>query len=53
MKLTLPLRLGDSKGHLVVEEYPYPRHQNDYMQLFLFLGINFLKITTTSTFFNP
>ena len=30
----------------------YPRHQNDYMQLFLFWGINFLKITTTITLLN-
>ena len=29
----------------------YPRHQNDYMQLFWFSGINFLKITNTITFF--
>ena len=28
----------------------YPRHQNDHMQLFLFSGINFLKITITITF---
>ena len=27
----------------------YPCHQNDYMQLFLFLGINSLKITFTIT----
>ena len=31
----------------------YPRHQNDYMQLFLLSGINFLKIIITITFFNP
>ena len=31
----------------------YPRHQNDYMQLFLFSGINFLMITITITFPNP
>ena len=31
----------------------YPRHQNDYMQLFLFSGINFLMITITITFLNP
>ena len=31
----------------------YPRHHNDYMQLFLFSGINFLMITITITLFNP
>ena len=31
----------------------YNRHQNDYMQLFLLSGINFLKITITISFFNP
>ena len=31
----------------------YPRHQNDYMQLFLFSGIYFLTITITITFLNP
>ena len=31
----------------------YPRHQKYYIQLFLFSGINFLKITITITFLNP
>ena len=31
----------------------YPRHQNDYMQQFLFSGIHFLKITITITFLIP
>ena len=31
----------------------YPCHQNDYMQLFLFSGIDFLKITITITFLIP
>ena len=31
----------------------YPRHQNDYMQLCLVWGINFLKIIITITSFNP
>ena len=31
----------------------HPHHQNDYMQLFLFSGINFLMITITLTFPNP
>ena len=30
-----------------------PCHQNDYMQLFLFSGINFLMVTFTITFFDP
>ena len=30
-----------------------PRHQNDYMQLFLFSRINFLKSTITITFLIP
>ena len=28
----------------------YPRHQNDYVQLLLVSGLNFLKITITTTF---
>ena len=31
----------------------YPGHQNDYMQLFLFSGIDCLKVTVTITLFNP
>ena len=31
----------------------YPRHQNYYMQLFMFSVINFLKIVITITFFIP
>ena len=31
----------------------YTRHDNDYMQLFLFSGIHFLKITITIAFLNP
>ena len=33
-------------------EGAYPCHQNDYMQLFCFWGINFLKITITITSLN-
>ena len=39
------------RGRNVHQEYPC--HQNDYMQLFLFSGINFLKITITIASFNP
>ena len=43
------------KYHSLQKDYrpTYPRHQNDYMQLFLLSGINFLKITITITFLIP
>ena len=41
------------RGVLAEEVFGYPRHQNDYMQLFLFSGNNFLMITVTITFLNP
>ena len=40
---------GRKNPRIIVGEN-YPRHQIDYMQLFLFSGVNFLKITITITF---
>ena len=50
---TLVLLPGSMRVHTHTNSMICPRYQNDYMQLFLFSEIHFLKITSTLTFLNP